>query len=47
MIVDILKNRNGEKGTAQAFDYYYKYNCFIDANRSIGNLDWDTTIQKD
>lgn len=33
MALDILKNRNGEKGTSQAFDYHYRYNCLIDINR--------------
>lgn len=30
MSLDILKNRNGEKGTSQHFDYYYKFNCFME-----------------
>ena len=33
MALDVLKNRNGEKNTSQAFDYYYRYNCLIDMNR--------------
>ena len=32
MSLDILKNRNGAKGTYQAFDYYYRFNCFIEKN---------------
>lgn len=33
MALDILKNRNGEKNTSQAFNYYYRFNCLIDVNR--------------
>ena len=33
MALDILKNRNGEKNTSQAFDYYYRLNCLIDMSR--------------
>ena len=32
MSLDILKNRNGAKGTYQAFDYYYRFNCFMEKN---------------
>ena len=32
MSLDILKNRNGAKGTTQNFDYYYPYNCFVENN---------------
>ena len=30
MSLDILKYRNGAKGTSQVFDYYYRYNCFVE-----------------
>ena len=30
MSLDILKNRNGEKGTTQYFDYYYPFNYFME-----------------
>jgi len=33
MALDILKNRNGEKDTSQAFDYHYRFNCLIEVNR--------------
>lgn len=32
MSLDILKNRNGAKGTTQNFDYFYPYNCFVENN---------------